>query len=106
MNTPTSRNTVAVTAHTVASLAELLGMCEEFLRTAGPLVHAELRAYLAHQAPPADPSWFIDMLGFNSVHLGHLLPASTVSPSEAWQHQTEHGDDHAEQQHDDERAWA
>jgi len=91
MNTPTSgvpgRDTVGVTAHTVASLAELLGMCEEFLRTAGPLVHAELRAYLSHQAPPADPSWFIDMLGFNSVHLGHQLPARTVPPSEAWRHE-------------------
>jgi len=89
MNTPTSglpgRDTVGVTAHTVASLAELLGMCEEFLRTAGPLVHAELRAYLNRQAPPADPSWFIDMLGFNSVHLGHLLPTGTTPPSETWQ---------------------
>jgi hypothetical protein len=95
MNTPTTvttsglpgRDTVAVSAHTVASLAELLGMCEEFLRTAGPHVPAELRAYLSHQAPPADPSWFIDMLGFNTVHLGHLLPASTAPPSEAWRHE-------------------
>ena len=94
MNTPTSdmpgRATVAVTAHTVASLAELLAMCEEFLRTAGPLVHAELRAYLNRQAPPADPSWFLDMLGFNSVHLGHLLPASTVPPSEERQRPGDH----------------
>ena len=97
MNTPAStRETVAVTAHTVASLAELLGMCEEFLRTAGPRVHAELRAYLSHQAPPADPSWFIDMLGFNSVHLGHLLPAGTVPPSQAWRHENQHDDEEAE----------
>ena len=105
MNTPTSglpgRDTIAVTAHTVASLAELLAMCEEFLRTAGPLVHAELRAYLAHQAPPADPSWFPDMLGFSSVHLGHLLPAGTPPPSEAWQQP----DDHATQ-HNEQEAWA
>ena len=93
MNTPTSglpsrvpgRDTVGVTVHTVASLVELLGMCEEFLRTAGPLVRAELRTYLNRQAPPADPSWFIDMLGFSSVHLGHLLPAGTAPPSEDWQ---------------------
>ena len=90
MNTPTRTDTVAITSHTAASLAELLGMCEEFLRTAGPLVHAELRDYLAHQAPPADPSWFIDMLGFSSVHLGHLLPASTAPPSESWQRPGDH----------------
>lgn len=97
MNT-TTRETVTVTAHTMASLAELLAMCEEFLRTAGPHVHAELRAYLSHQAPPADPSWFIDMLGFNSIHLGHLLPPSTSPPSEAWRHQhDEHHDDHDDQ---------
>ena len=88
MNTPTPSTTpaptVAITPHTAASLAELLGMCEEFLRTAGPLVHAELRDYLARQTP-TDPSWFIDMLGFSSVHLGHLLPASTAPPIESWQ---------------------
>lgn len=94
MKTPIPAPTVAVTAHTMAGLAELLGMCEEFLRTAGPLVHAELRAYLAHQAPPADPSWFIDMLGFNSVHLGHLLPADTAPPSETWQQPGDHEDQH------------
>lgn len=105
MNTQISgmpgRDTVAVTAHTVASLAELLGMCEEFLRTAGPLVHAELRSYLNRQAPPADPSWFIDMLGFNSVHLRHRLPASNVLPSEPWRH--EH---HDQPEHQDEEVGA
>lgn len=99
--TPTPAATVAVTAHTAASLAELLGMCEEFLRTAGPLVHAELRAYLAHQAPPADPSWFIDMLGFSRAHLGHLLPADTAPPSQTWQQPTNHlfvAEQHTEQE--------
>lgn len=94
MNTPTSdlpgRDTVALTVHTAASLAELLAMGEEFLRTAGPLVHAELRDYLNRQAPPADPSWFIDMLGFSSVHLGHLMPVSTAPPSESWQRPGDH----------------
>jgi hypothetical protein len=90
MKTPTRTDTVAITSHTAASLAELLGMCEEFLRTAGPLVHAELRDYLAHQAPPADPCWFIDMLGFSSVDLGYRLPASTAPPSESWQRSGDH----------------
>lgn len=106
MSTRTSglpgRETVGVTVHTVASLAELLGMCEEFLRTAGPLVHAELRAYLNRQAPPADPSWFIDMLGFSSAHLGHLLPPETAPPSEDWQRPHHPG----EQQHNEQGAWA
>jgi hypothetical protein len=101
MKTSSPAPTVAVTAHTVASVAELLAMGEEFLRTASPLVHAELRTYLNRQAPPADPSWFIDMLGFSSVHLSHLLrhllPADTPPPSEAWQQP----DDHDEQE-----AWA
>jgi hypothetical protein len=79
------RPTVSVTVDTVASLAGLLGMCEEFLRTAGPAVHAELRGYLRRNTPPADPSWFIDMLGFHGVHLTHLLPADTAPPSEDWQ---------------------
>ena len=116
MNTPTNglprratgRDTVAVTAHTVASLAELLAMCEEFLRTAGPLVHVELRTYLNRQAPPADPSWFIDMLGFSSVHLGHLLPAEAAPPSEAWQRPDEHAEQHHEQhneQPNEQGAW-
>jgi hypothetical protein len=95
------RETVAVTAHTVASLAELLGMCEEFLRTAGPLVQAELRTYLSRQTPPADPSWFIDMLGFSSVHLTHLLPATTAPPSEAWQWP----DDHTQQHDNTQESW-
>lgn len=101
MSTPTPTPTVAVTAHTVASLTELLGMCEEFLRTAGPLVHAELRAYLARRVPPADPSWFIDMLGFSGVHLGHLLPAGSTGPSQTWQ-LCQHDHD----AHQDEGAWA
>ncbi len=99
--TPTSPTSVAVTAHTVASLAELLAMCEEFLRTAGPLVHAELRTYLNRQAPPADPSWFIDMLGFSSVHLSHLLPTDTTPPSDTGQRP----DDHDKQHHNDEEVW-
>lgn len=79
-------SSMSVTTHTAASLTELLETCEEFLRTASPLVHAELRSYLDGQRPPADPSWLIDMLGFSSAHLRHLLPAGTEAPSQNWQH--------------------
>jgi hypothetical protein len=67
-----------ITTYTASSLTELLETCEEFLRTASPQVHAELRSYLHDQRPPADPSWLIDMLGFSSAQLRHLLPASTA----------------------------
>lgn len=102
--TPTGRDihgrkTVGVTVDTVASVAELLGMCEEFLRTAGPAVHAELQAYLRRNTPPADPAWFIDMLGFSGLHLTHLLPADTAPPSEDWQWPDD-------QQHTIEETWA
>ena len=76
---------VSLSEHTVANIVELLGMCEEFLRTAGPSTHAELRTYLRRQVPPADPGWLIDMLGFNSLHLGRQLPTSTPAAREAWQ---------------------
>ena len=87
MTIPTnhSQPTVAVSEYTATTLRELLGICEEFLRTAGPTVHAELRAYLACQNPPADPVWLIDMLGFHSLHLGHLTPTTAPSPREVWQ---------------------
>jgi hypothetical protein len=83
--TATATNTVALTEHTVTTLRELLATCEEFLRTAGPSVHAELAAYLANQAPPADPCWLIDMLGFHVIHLGHQTPATSPSVREVWQ---------------------
>ena len=97
MNTPTTPDTVTVTAHTAASVSELLAMSEEFLRTASPAVHAELRNYLTHRCPPADASWFIDVLGFSSIHLDHQLrdqAPTTAPPSENWQHH-EH-DEHDE----------
>lgn len=64
---------VVLSAYTVAAIGELLSMCDEFLRTAGPVVRDELRAYLHHQYPPTDPVWLIDMLSFNSLHLDHQL---------------------------------
>lgn len=91
-----TRPTVAMTEHTVAALAELLGIVEEFLRTAGPNVQAELRGYLRSQWPPADPIWLIDMLGFHGLHLHHQLPTDRTSPRENWEH-GEDTDDQARQ---------
>ncbi len=68
---------VVLSAYTAAAIGELLSMCDEFLRTAGPGVHAELRGYLRNQYPPADPAWLIDMLGVNATHLDHQLHAQT-----------------------------
>lgn len=88
--TPAQHGEVVLSDYTVANLAELLGMCEEFLRTAGPAVHAELRGYLRAQA--ADPVWLIDMLGFNNLHLTRELDhqadrtgRDTPYPRENWQ---------------------
>lgn len=83
-----ARPTLALTEHTVATLTELLSMVEEFLRTASPNVHAELRGYLRAQWPPADPGWLIDMLGFHGLHLHHQLRGrqpSMTSPRENWE---------------------
>lgn len=84
--------TVPLTDYTVAALSEILSLCEEFLRTAGPAVHAELRGYLACQHPPADPTWLIDMLGFHAVHLHHQLPTTAPSPRENHQPRNDHVD--------------
>lgn len=73
--TPAGSGEVVLSDYTVASLTELLGMCEEFLRTAGPAVHAELRGYLRTHA--ADTVWLIDMLGFNNLHLTRELDHQT-----------------------------
>jgi hypothetical protein len=81
-------NTIELTEYTVASLQQMLGICEEFFRTAGPGVIAELRGYLAAQNPPTDPLWLIDMIGFSGTHLRRLLPATAPSPRENWQDPT------------------
>lgn len=85
-----ARPVVTLTEHTVAALAEILSMVEEFLRTAGPNVHAELRGYLRSQWPPADPGWLIDMLGFHALHLHHQLPTPMPSPRENWHPSDQH----------------
>lgn len=87
---PQPAGTVELTGWTVTALAELLGIVEEFLRTAGPATHAELAGYLADQHPPADPCWLIDMLGFNALHLRNQLgagaaPTAVASVQDNWQ---------------------
>ncbi len=48
---------------------ELLALCEQFLRQASPIVHAELREFLTEQGyHPAALGWFIDALGFTTLH--------------------------------------
>ncbi|QDP94791.1 hypothetical protein FOE78_20655 [Microlunatus elymi] len=81
---------VELSQYTAATLAELLGLCEEFLRTAGPAVHAELRRYLTGQTPPADPGWLIDMLGFHQLHLHQRIKATTPSPRDNWHTDPDH----------------
>lgn len=85
---PMSRAHRSLSEHTYANITELLSMCEEFLRTAGPSTHAELRAYLRQQVPPADTGWFIDMLDFTATHLQRQLPAHTPTARDTWQEAT------------------
>jgi hypothetical protein len=75
---------VTLTQRTVATVHELLALADEFLRTASPAVHTELRAYLNTQVPPPDTGWFIDLLGFNATHLARHLPTPAPTPREAW----------------------
>ena len=56
--------------------AELLELCDEFLRQASPLVHTELREFLTEHGHHGDLGWFIDVLGFTT--LNHTAPASNV----------------------------
>ncbi|MDP9443025.1 MAG: hypothetical protein M3P83_01200 [Actinomycetota bacterium] len=64
---------VTLTALTAERILEVLNYCEEFLRTAGPLVHAELATYLEDYHPPTDVSWLLDSIGAEAQHLRRLL---------------------------------
>jgi hypothetical protein len=65
---------VTITGSQAASLVELLEHCEQFLRTAGPVVRTELHSFLTgHPTQPA-ADWLIDMLGFNALYLKGKLP--------------------------------
>jgi len=49
--------------------AELLELCDEFFRQASPIVHTELRHFLAeHGYHPSGLGWFIDALGFTTLN--------------------------------------
>jgi hypothetical protein len=52
-------------------IAELLGLCDDFFRAAGPVVPEELRAFLISRGVGrrARPGWFIDVLGFAAAGL-------------------------------------
>jgi hypothetical protein len=66
---------VTITGSQAASLVELLEHCEQFLRTASPVVRTELDAFLTQQPSRLDANWLIDMLGFNALYLqGKLAP--------------------------------
>jgi len=73
-NTPSFRPStgsadVTVTGSAAASLVELLEHCEQFLRTASPVVRTELLAFLASRPTGPDADWLIDLLGFNALYL-------------------------------------
>ncbi|MEU4183736.1 hypothetical protein [Micrococcus luteus] len=70
-------DTVTVTGSTAASLVELLEHCEQFLRTASPVVRTELDAFLTRQPSRLDTDWLIDMLGFNALYLQGKLAHTT-----------------------------
>lgn len=48
--------------------AELLELCEAFLRQASPIVHAELRQFLTEHGHRCDLGWFLAVLGFTTLH--------------------------------------
>lgn len=90
-NTPRTINTphgVQITDHAAASLAELLELCDTFLRGASDQVRTELREFLATQPdrgqhPRPEMGWLIDMLGFNALYLHGKLAAAAARQSGA-----------------------
>jgi hypothetical protein len=47
---------------------EILELCEQFLRQASPIVHTELREFLAESGyGPGSLGWFLDALGFTTL---------------------------------------
>jgi hypothetical protein len=47
---------------------ELLELCEQFFRQAGPIVHAELRQFLTGHGHYGGLGWFLDALGFSAFN--------------------------------------
>jgi hypothetical protein len=62
-------------------LRELLHICEDYFRHAGPGTHAELDAVLRRHHITGGPGWLIDMLGLTLLRLQHEHAASTVEAS-------------------------
>jgi hypothetical protein len=52
-------------------IGELLGLCDGFFRSASPVVHAELRAFLISRGlhPGTALGWFIDVLSLTAAPL-------------------------------------
>ena len=61
-------------------LPELLHVCEDFFRTAGPATLAELDTILREHAITGGPGWLIDMLGLTRLHLPHQHDATISQP--------------------------
>lgn len=74
---------VTVTGYAATSLVELLEHCEQFLRTASPVVRTELLAFLASQHTRPDAGWLIDMLGFNALYLQGKLALTDTHTDQA-----------------------
>lgn len=76
---------VTLTSTAAESLVELLELCEQFLRTAGPAVQAELQAFLGEQRHRPDPVLLIDLLGFNGLFLQAKIASATLASQQGGQ---------------------
>lgn len=59
------------TTATDHQLRELLQICEDYFRHAGPATHAELDKVLRRHHITGGPGWLIDMLGLTLHRLQH-----------------------------------
>jgi hypothetical protein len=61
-------------------LPELLHICEDFFRNAGPATQAELDMILRQHGITGGPGWLIDMLALTRLHLQHQHETTTGAP--------------------------
>jgi hypothetical protein len=61
-------------------LSELLHICEDFFRNAGPATLAELDMILREHGITGGPGWLIDTLGLTRLHLQHQHETATGVP--------------------------
>jgi hypothetical protein len=74
---------ISLSASQADQLAELLEICDDFLRNASPTVRTEMRrALIMHDTMPDDFNLLVDCLGFTASYLrarlardAHQLPA-------------------------------